>query len=82
MFVEVGRMGTDAKWRIPTLVKLLADQRPTIRALAAQTLGQIGIADENVRTALEQHLRNDQPVVRKAAERSLQQLTGKGISGG
>ena len=41
VFVEVGRMGADAKWALPTLVKLLSDQRASIRALAAQTLGQI-----------------------------------------
>ena len=74
MFIEVGRLGADAKWAVPTLVKLLSDQRANIRALAAQTLGEIGIGDNHVRRALEQHLRDDQPAVRKAAQQALQQI--------
>jgi hypothetical protein len=46
----------------------------SICALAAQTLGQIGADDENVRSALVQCLRDDQSIVRKAAQRALKEI--------
>ncbi len=77
VFLEVGRMGTDAEWAVPTLVALLSDRRASIRALAADTLGKIGVADGNVKAALERSLRDDSPGVRKAAQRALEQTQGK-----
>jgi HEAT repeat protein len=77
VFLEVGRMGEDARWAVPTLLKLLSDQRANVRALAAQTLGQIGVADQGAIEALKLRLRDNRPAVRNAAERSLKQLAGK-----
>jgi HEAT repeat protein len=74
VFLEVGRMGTDADWAAPTLVALLSHPKSPIRALAAQTLGEIGVADSNVKSALQRSLRDDHPAVRKAAQQALEQI--------
>jgi len=74
VFLEVERMGPKAAWAVPTLVKLLADERASIRALAARTLGEIGVAEGGVKSALERGLRDNSFAVRKAAQRSLQQI--------
>jgi len=71
LFLEIGRMGQDAEWAVPTLVKLLSDQQPQIRGLAAQALGEIGVADASVTAALERRQRDDAPAVRRATERAL-----------
>ena len=74
LFIEIGRMGADADWAAPTLVALLSDRRASIRALAAATLGKIGVADNNVKLALEQRLRDSHLAVRNAALRALEQI--------
>lgn len=77
VFLEVGRMGAAAEWAVPTLVANLSDGRPSIRALAAQTLGEIGVADNKTKSALERSLRDDRPTVRKAAQHALEQIQAK-----
>jgi len=72
MFLEVGRMGRDAEWAVPTLLKLLSHPQPQIRGLAARALGEIGIADTSVTAALERRQRDEAPAVRRAAERALE----------
>jgi hypothetical protein len=74
VFLEVGRMGTDAKWAVPTLIKLLSHQQAGIRALAARTLGQIGVAASDAESPLKQSLRDGDPAVRRAAKKALQQI--------
>lgn len=74
MFLEVGHMGHAAEWAVPTLVKLLSHPQRQFRALAAQTLGQIGVLNGSVESALQGRLRDDAPAVRKAAQRALAQL--------
>jgi HEAT repeat protein len=71
VFLEIGRMGADAKWAVPTLTKLLSHQQPKIRALSAQTLGRIGAAASAAKSALRQRLRDPDPMVRKAAQHAL-----------
>jgi HEAT repeat protein len=71
IFVEVGQMGPAAKWAVPTLVELLSNQRPQIRALAAKSLGQIGATDGSAQAALQRCLRDENKAVRKAAEVAL-----------
>jgi HEAT repeat protein len=74
LFLEVGRMGPDAEWAVPTLVTLLTHPQPQIRALSARALGEIGVAGRIVETALKQRLRDDSAAVRRAAERALEQI--------
>jgi len=74
MFLEVGRMGQEAAWAVPTLVKQLSHPQPQIRALAARALGEIGVADGDVEAMLERRLRDDAPAVRKAVRRALEQI--------
>jgi len=72
VFLEVGRMGTDAQWAVPTLVTVLSsDRRPSIRALAASTLGRIGASTSKVESALRRALRDQSPAVRTAAQQAL-----------
>jgi hypothetical protein len=71
VFLEVGRMGADAKWAVPTLIKLLSHQQPKIRALSAQALGGIGADASAAKPALRQRLRDPDPMVRKAAQHAL-----------
>jgi HEAT repeat protein len=76
MFLEVGRMGSDAEWAVPTLLKLLRYPQPQIRGLAARALGEIGVANDDVEAALEKRLRDEAPAVRRAAQRALDQIHG------
>jgi HEAT repeat protein len=71
VFLEVGRMGADAKWAVPTLLKLLSHRQPKIRALAASALGGIGAAASDAESSLRQRLRDPHPTVRKAARNAL-----------
>lgn len=75
VFLDIGRMGADAEWAVPTLVSSLSDQRPAIRALAAKTLGEIHAGDAVVIAALQQALRDQTPAVRDAARRSLASIS-------
>jgi HEAT repeat protein len=81
VFLEVGRMGVEADWAVPTLVALLSDRRATIRALAARTLGTIGVADGSVESALQRSLRDDHPTVRKAAQQALDHFRSQSTTG-
>ena len=74
VFLEVGRMGADAEWAVPTLVKLLSHRHTAIRALAAQTLGEIGVAANDAESSLQRSLRDPEPAVRRAARRALEQI--------
>jgi HEAT repeat protein len=75
VFLEVGRMGQEAKWAMPALVTALSDPRPSIRALAARALGEIGVADDSVMSSIKLRLRDENGAVRAAAQKSLEQLT-------
>ncbi len=77
VFLEIGRMGKDAAWAVPTLVAKLTDRRPSIRALAARTLGEIGAAGAEVDMALRRAQHDQVPAVRNAAEQSLQRLQAR-----
>jgi HEAT repeat protein len=67
-------MGERGAWAVPTLTALLSDRRPSIRALSAQALGEIGRPARSAEVALQKCLRDDQPSVRKAAQNALQQI--------
>lgn len=74
LFLEVGQMGTDAAWAVPTLIELTSHPRTHVRGLSARVLGEIGVADERVISALERRLNDSEPGVRHAAEFALGQL--------
>jgi HEAT repeat protein len=74
VFLEVGRMGPDASWATPALVAALADRRPTIRALAATTLGEIEASGDEVEAALQRAERDPKPAVRQAAQQALVEI--------
>ena len=74
VFIEVGRMGEDAKWAVPTLARLLSHQKPTIRALSAQTLGGIGPVASEAKPSLRQSLRDPDPIVRQHAQDALRKI--------
>jgi HEAT repeat protein len=77
VFLEVSRMKPAADWAIPTLIVLLGDSRASIRALAARTLGDVGVVDRSVKSALERSQRDDHPAVRKAAQSALERTASK-----
>jgi HEAT repeat protein len=74
IFLVIGREGANASWAIPTLVSLLSDRRAPIRALAAQTLGEIGVASDRVETSLRHGLQDEKPAVQKACRQALDRL--------
>lgn len=75
VIVEVGRMGEDAAWAVPTLSKLLtSDGRPGTRRLAAGALEQIGLSNSAVKVALNSATRDPDDRVRDAALRALKSL--------
>jgi HEAT repeat protein len=74
VFLEIGQSGDKASWAVPMLVSLLADRRAPIRALAAQTIGEIGVADDRVEPALRRGLRDESAAVRKACEKAFKSL--------
>jgi HEAT repeat protein len=73
-FLEIARMGGDARWAVPTLTSLLSDRRTKIRALAAHSLGSIGPAASDAQAALRQRTRDANASVRKAAHNALRQI--------
>jgi HEAT repeat protein len=74
VFLEIGRIGSRADWAVATLVVKLSDRRPSIRALAARTLGEIGVSGKEVETALQRAQHDQTPSVRNAATESLRRL--------
>ena len=74
LFLEVGQMGKNAQWAVPTLVDLLTDQQTHVRALAARALGEIGTSNDKVDAALKRRLQDREPAVRRAAEAAIEQL--------
>jgi HEAT repeat protein len=74
VFIAVGQMGERGAWAVPTLMKLLSDRRPSIRALAAHALGGIGPAARVAERALQQCSRDPEASVRKAAQKALRQI--------
>jgi HEAT repeat protein len=74
VFLAVGRMGERAAWAVPTLVGLLSDRRPPVRALAAKALGGIGPAARDAERGLTQCLRDPEASVRRAAQNALRQI--------
>jgi len=72
VFLELGAIGPDAQWAVPTLIELLSHRNPRIRALSALTLGQLGPTTGAATTALRQAESDPQINVRKMAQQALE----------
>ena len=71
VLLDVGAMGKDAAWAVPTLIELLSHQSPKVRALAAQALGRIGPAGTDAKTALQRAASDPNPAVQSAAREAI-----------
>jgi HEAT repeat protein len=74
VLLEVGAMGRDGAWAVPTLIELLGHPLPQIRALAAQTLGRIGPAAVGAKPALQQAAHDSNAAVQLAARQALEHV--------
>jgi HEAT repeat protein len=74
IFLEVGAMGEAGAWAVPTLVALLSHESAKVRALAAQTLGRIGLVTPEAKAALQRCLRDPNAAVQTAAKDALDRL--------
>jgi HEAT repeat protein len=72
--LEVGALGPNAAWAVPTLSGLLSHESFKVRSLSATALGNIGPAAISAKPNLEA-LRNDNnPTVKKAANDALNRI--------
>jgi hypothetical protein len=71
---EVGTLREDAAWAVPTVIELLSHESAPMRALAAQTLGRIGVTDGGVEAALDRASRDPNVAVQTAAKFALRQI--------
>ncbi len=78
---EVGAMGEDGAWAVPTLVELLSHESAPMRALAAQTLGHIGDSTSDVKSALERASRDPNAAVQSAAKEALRRIEARSGDG-
>jgi HEAT repeat protein len=77
ILLHVGAMGADGAWAVPTLMELLSHDSPQMRALAAQTLGRVGLPASDARAALERAARDPNAAVQSAARGAMQRIQGK-----
>ncbi|HEY2759597.1 MAG TPA: HEAT repeat domain-containing protein [Pirellulales bacterium] len=74
VLLDVGAMGKDGAWAVPTLIELLAHPLPQVRALAAQTLGRIGPPAAAAKPALQRATHDSNPAVGQAAHRAIERI--------
>lgn len=74
LLLEIGAIGPQAVWAVPSLIELLSHPSPQMRALAAQTLGRIGPGAAEAKPALERAARDSNAAVRGAAQAALDGL--------
>jgi HEAT repeat protein len=72
--LAIGTIGADAVWAVPTLVGLLSHATPQVRALAARTLGRIGPAAKEAKSALEAARRDPNVAVQNAAKDAVHRI--------
>jgi HEAT repeat protein len=72
--LEVGALGPDAAWAVPTLSGLLSHESFKVRALAAKALGNIGPAAISAKAKLEALRSDNNPTVKKAANDALNRI--------
>jgi HEAT repeat protein len=80
--LEVGGMGADGAWAVPTLIGLLSHESAQVRVLAANDLGRIGPAAGSAKAALQASIGDPNAAVKRAAQTALSQIQPKpaGIS--
>jgi HEAT repeat protein len=78
LLLDVGAMGEEAEWAVPTLIGLLSHDSPQIRALAAQTLGRIGPAAGESVAALDRATKDSNVAVQGAAREAIARI-GSGL---
>jgi HEAT repeat protein len=78
VFLAVGAAGKDGVWAVPTLIEVLSNPAPQLRALAAQTLGRIGFIARPAKSALEQATHDQNQAVQQAARTALEQIQNPG----
>jgi HEAT repeat protein len=74
ILLEVGAMGKDGAWAVPTLIGLLSHELAQVRALAAQTLGRIGPAAIDAKAALQRVAHDPNVAVQTAAHDALNRI--------
>ena len=72
--LEVGALGPNAAWAVPTFSGLLSHESPKVRTLAAKALGNIGPAASGAKIALEAARSDSNAGVQKAATDALARL--------
>jgi len=75
--LEVGEMGADAVFAVPTLTALLGNAAPQVRVLAANDLAEIGPAAKSATAALRAAKQDSNPRVKRAAEAALAKIEAK-----
>lgn len=75
--LEIGAMGADAAWAVPTLIQVLSHQSAQVRALAAKDLGRIGPAAISAKAPLQAALRDPNAAVKRAARDALNRIQAK-----
>jgi HEAT repeat protein len=80
--LEVGAMGSQAAWAVPTLVELLSHRSPQVRVLAANSLGRIGPLAAGATSALQVTARDANPAVKYAAQTALERIESKSAPAG
>jgi HEAT repeat protein len=69
--LEVGAMGKDGAWAVPTLIGLLSHEQAKVRALAARSLGRIGPTASDAQAALQRATHDPNAAVQTAAHDAL-----------
>lgn len=75
VFLAIAAEGPKSEWAVPTLLTLMQDRRPAIRALSARSLGEIAPKDTRVVKALRRGLRDESRAVRRACEQAVEHVT-------
>ncbi len=78
ILLDVGAMGKDGAWAVPTLIGILSHDQAKMRALAAQTLGHIGPAASDAIAPLQRLARDPNAAVQTAAKDALDRIKPAG----
>ena len=73
----LGYMGAAGEFALPALTLATSSTDPVVRMLASRSLGQIGIASDEVRAALKRRQADTDGDVREAASAAIKKLDGQ-----
>ena len=74
VLLDVGAMGKDAEWAVPTLTELLSHPTANVRTLAAHALGRIGPTSSNAKLALQRAAADSDAAVQSAAREAIKSI--------